>query len=417
MNDFLAYAVVLLLLIVSIGYFNEKVTGLTYEISLMLFSVVIGAIITITVSLVKGTSVSELLSGIQVFNIEEFLMKGVLCFMLFAGSCHMKLSDFRRLKRPVGILAIVCTLLGAVFYGLLFYGLASVLKLSLSLPMCLMFGSIIAPTDPIAATSILNKFGLPKDIGFLIEGESLLNDGVGVALFVCFSGMVTQTADEGFFEVMLREIAGAVIIGSIVTFTLFIIFRSTSDNKRRIFISLLTVALSYWLCEIFSCSGAIASVVCGVLFAALRGREEENGKKLELTEFDGFWEILDCFMNSILYVILGLSFVRILQMPMVIILSAAAIVLNLISRAGSLMCSTFIMGNIPDGFNRINFVKLLTWGGLRGGLSIALAMSTASMLSADIYHIVLGCTYAVVFFTTVIQGLSMKKVYDGIAKA
>ena len=103
--------------------------------------------------------------------------------MLFAASCHMKLSDFRQQARQVTVLAFVCTLLGALFYGGMFYGVSMLLGLNLSLPVCLMFGSIIAPTDPIAATSILAKFGLPDKISFLIQGESLLNDGVGVALF------------------------------------------------------------------------------------------------------------------------------------------------------------------------------------------------------------------------------------------
>lgn len=412
MLDFLPYTVIALLLIVLIGYFNEKVTRLTYEISLMLYCVLIGGILVFIIAASINTSVSELLGRFMFFNIEDFLMQGVLCFMLFAGSCHMRLSDFRRLARPVSVLSFLCTFLGAVFYGLLFYGVSYLLNLSFSLPMCLMFGSIVAPTDPIAATSILNKFGLPEDTSFLIEGESLLNDGVGVALFVCFSGMVTKSSGGSFFAVMARELLGAVLIGAVVTSVFFAIFKRTEDRKRQIFISLLMVSLAYSLCEIFNCSGAIASVVCGVLFSAFRDREETWRGMKGLEEFDSFWEVIDNLLNSILYVILGLSFIRILQMPSVFILSVAAIVCNLIGRFSSLYTSTFFMGGLPDGFGKLNFSTLLTWGGLRGGLCIALAMSTKPMISSEIYHIVLGCTYAIVFFTTVIQGLTMKKVYS-----
>ncbi len=414
MSTFLPCVTALLLLIVLIGFFNEKVTKLTYEISLMIFSVVIGGIVVLLGAGVKSVPVLALLSDVRVFDLESFLMKGVLCFMLFAGSCHMKLGDFKRLARPVGILAGIATLFGAVFYALLFFAASSALGLHFSLPVCLMFGSIVAPTDPIAATSILKKFGLPKDTGFLIEGESLLNDGVGVALFVCFSGLVVQNSENGFFAVMAREVLGAVLIGAAVTSLFFLIFRRTEDNKRRIFVSLLTVALSYWLCECFSCSGAIASVVCGVLFSALISREEENGRKIELREFDDFWEILDNLLNSVLYVILGLSFIRILQMPMVLLLSLVAVAGNLLGRFGSVYLCTFLMGTLPDGYNRLRFSELFTWGALRGGLSIALAMSAQPMLSEEIYRIVLGCTYAIVFFTTVIQGLTMKKVYENV---
>ena len=444
MTNLLNYIVLLLSLIVLIGYFNEKISKLTYEIALMIYASVIGAVLAFIAAAFRDTTVSELLYEIRVFDLEDFLMKGVLCFMLFAGSCHMKLRDFKRLMRPVGVLAVLATFLGAVFYGLLFFAVSSLLGLSFSLPMCLMFGSIVAPTDPIAATSILNKFGLPGDISFVIEGESLLNDGVGVALFVCFSGMVTKEAEGGFFTVLFREILGAVVIGAVVTVILFQLFSRTKDSRRKIFISLLSVSLAYFLCEKLECSGAIASVVCGVLYAnlielrrfpreivrlggnfsshrfGLQGRpnqflkEKEKGEIPELSEFEGFWEILDNLLNSILYVILGFSFVRILQMPNVILLSVFAILCNLLARSGSLFFSTFLIGPLPDNYDRKSFVKLLTWGGLRGGLSIALAMSTNSMLPDEIYHIVLGCTYAIVFFTTVVQGLTMRKVYERI---
>ncbi len=412
---FLGYAVLLLFMIVVIGFFNEKVTKLTYEIALMIFSIVVGVIVTIIAVMLKGTTVSDLLSEIRVFDLEGFLMEGVLCFMLFAGSCHMKLKDFKRLMRPIGVLAIIGTLLGTVFYGLLFFAVSVALGLSFTLPMCLMFGSIVAPTDPIAATSILNKFGLPKDLSFVIQGESLLNDGVGVALFVCFSGMVmNDRSGGGFFQVMFKEILGAVIIGVVVSLILFQIFQRTQDSRRRIFVSLLSVVLSYFLCEKFGCSGAIASVVCGVMYATLIGREEEKNGDMKLEEYESFWETLDNLLNSILYVMLGFSFVRILQMQSVIILSVAAIICNLIARSGSLLCSTYVLGPIPDGFDRKGFVALLTWGGLRGGLSIALAMSAGTMLPEDTYYIVAGCTYAIVFFTTVVQGLTVKKVYEKV---
>ena len=414
---FLIFSVFILSAIVLLGFFNEKVSKLTYEIALMLFAVGIGAVITVVAVLSTGTSLSDVLSRATSFNIEKFLMDGALCFMLFAGSCHMKLSDFKRLARPVGVLSIGATLLGAVFYGLLFYGVSAALGLGFTLPMCLMFGSVVAPTDPIAATSILNKFGLPKDTSFIIEGESLLNDGVGVALFVCFSGMVTHESGDGFFTVMLREILGAAVVGLVVSIVLFQVFKRLSDEKLRIFTSLLSVALSYLLCEFFDFSGAIASVVCGVAFSYMRGKmEEKSPTKIELKQFDGFWEVLDSLMNSVLYVMMGLSFIRIMQMEHVIILSLCAIVCNFIGRFGSVYACTFFTGKLPDGYTKGRFSMLLTWGGLRGGLSIALAMSTVDMLPENIYHIVLGCAFAIAFFTTVVQGLTMRKVYARLSR-
>ena len=409
--------VVVISLVCLLGFFNEKVTKLTYEISLMLFSVVIGGILLLIVTLAKGTDIADVLPQSQFINIERFLMEGVLCFMLFAGSCHMKLSGFRQLARQISVLAFVCTLLGACFYGFLFYGASLLLGLNLSLPVCLMFGSIAAPTDPIAATSILSKFGLPKQLSFLIEGESLFNDGVGVALFVCFSGMATAGSSGGFFTVMLREILGAVAVGAVVTCLCFLLFRNTKSKTLGIFVTLMTVSVSYAICERLSFSGAIASVICGILFSYLRSRFCQNDDAEKAENFDSFWETLDVLLNSLLYVMLGLSFVHILQMEHVVMLSLIAIAANFIARCGSLSISSLLMGKIPDGYDRLNFIKLLTWGGLRGGLSVALAMSTKELLPENIYSIILGGTYAIVFFTTVVQGLTMKPVYNRISRS
>ena len=191
MDHFLLLTAIVLGVIVVVGFLNERFFHLTYEIVLLLASVVVGAGMLLAGSALNHTSAGEILQQIQLFNLEDLLMKGVLCFMLFAGSCHLKLSQFREQAHAISVLAFFCTLLGALIYGFLFYGISLLFRIPLSLPACLMFGSITAPTDPIAATSILKKFGLPKRTGFLMEGESLLNDGVGVALFVVFSGMVT----------------------------------------------------------------------------------------------------------------------------------------------------------------------------------------------------------------------------------
>ena len=416
MSSVLPFIVIVMGLVVGLGFLNEKTFKMTHEIALMLLAVILGGVLFLLSRVIPGDNGIRLLTEFHVLDIENFLLNGFLCFMLFSGCCHMRIRDFKEQIRQVTVLSVVATLLAAVFYGLLFYGFSMLTGLNFTLPMCLMFGSIVAPTDPIAATSILKKFGLPRKTGFLIEGESLLNDGVGVALFVCFSGMVTAEKSGGFFEVFARELFGAIAVGVGVTLLTFLIFYFTKVKKIRIFTSIFAVSCAYLICEELNFSGAIASVVCGVLYSNFIIRAEKKGKKWDLEEYDIFWKIADNLLNAILYVILGLSFVRILQMEHVIILSLAAIVFNLLARAGSRGASSLIMGPIPDGFNRKQFVTIFTWGGLRGGLCIALAMSTQKMLSPHDYAIVLGCTYAIVFFTTVVQGLTMSRVYHKITR-
>ncbi len=417
MEKFLPELVIMLLIIVVIGYVNEKALHMTYEISLLLFSVCIGVVFLLVLMNMQGKTAADVVSELHFVNIEDFLTHGFLCFMLFSGCHNMKLRSFEKHARIVTLLSIGATLLGAIFYGLLFFGASKLIGLSLSLPLCLMFGAITAPTDPIAATSILNKFHLPSSISFIMQGESLLNDGVGVAVFVCFSAMVKATKSQGFFVVFFRELGGAIVVGLLVTAICFPLFIRTTEEFRRVFISLLAVSAAYVLCEVFNFSGCIASVVCGVMFSTMRDRAIANGRQLDLQKFDDFWEMLDVLLNSLLYVMLGMSFLRILSMPHVILLSVIAICCNLIGRYCSVGSMTWFAGKLPDGYNKRNFTSLFTWGGLRGGLCIALAMSTSSMLSADTYHIIIGCTYAIVFFTTVIQGLTMPPVYRRIDKS
>ena len=418
MTSFLLSVVILLALVVFVSFFNEKITKLTYEISLMLIPVaIVGVITVISIALNGYDYVVTIIESLNIFNIEAYLIDGVLCFMLFAGACHAKLLDFKKHAKTITLLAIVSTFLCSIFYGILFYLVNILLGLGMSIPMCLMFGSIVAPTDPIAATSILKKFNLPKNISFLMEAESLLNDGVGVALFVCFSGMVSAESSSRVVPLMLKELLGATIVAIIVSTICLIVFKNTSMKTQQIFVSLLAVSTSYIACEHFGFSGAIASVVCGVLFSAFVNFEEYKGNKMELEEFNTFWEVLDSLFNSVLYILLGLSFIHILQMEHVLLISVACIMINLLGRSASVFVAALLNGKLPDNYDKYNFTKLLAWGGLKGGLSVALAMSTHDFLPENIYYIILGGTYAIVFFTTVVQGLTIPRVYDSIKKS
>lgn len=415
MTDFLPLIIALLFLVIVFNVINRKFFHFSYEIALMLFATVLGAIYVATSKYFFDTSIIRLMQKLQPINIESFLMDGALCFMLFAGACHLKITDFFKQARSVGIYSFLATFLGAIIYGLVFYAISSAFSLSLSLAECLMLGSIISPTDPIAATSILNKFGLPQKTGFLIEAESLLNDGVGVAVFVCFSGMViaNATPDSSVFSVLIHQLAGAMVIGALVSFVCLNLLSKEDDFKQRIYISLLCVSLSYLLCQYFNCSGAIACVVCGIMFSDWREKQSEEIRE-SFANFDVCWEAIDHFLNSVLYVIMGLSVLMIMNMNAVLVICLATIFSNLIGRGASVYICTFFIKEIPDKFSRNGFTFLLTWGGLRGGLCIALAMSTQNIVSEVHFQYIMGATYAIVFFTTVIQGLTLKRIYRWI---
>ena len=213
---------------------------------------------------------------------------------------------------------------------------------------------------------------------------------------------------------MLRELLGAIVVGFVISWLAFRIILHTDDVHRRVFATILAVAAAYLICEWLGCSGAIASVICGITFSALRDRHAD--KLADLSEFDGFWDMVDVLLNSVLYVIMGLTFIRIVQMPLLPVLSLAAIIVNFIARYGSVWVGSCLLHPLPAGYTRGKFSLLFTWGGLRGGLGIALAMSTSRLVTTDQYHIILGTIYAIVFFTTVVQGLSMSAVYKKLSK-
>ncbi len=406
--------VLILLFIVLLGFINEMTLKLPTEIALMLYALIVGIIFLIVDMCSANTILDDFRARMHSVSLDDFLMHGVLCFMLFAGSCRMRKQDFRKSLKLITSLSLLTTLAGALFYGFLFYGVVYLLKLPLTLPMCLLFGSIVAPTDPIAATSILPKFGLPKETGFVIQGESLFNDGVGVALYVCFKSMLVKSADhQGFFQVMFRELFGAAAVGIIISLLLFQLFRTTHDEYRQISISLLAVASAYLICEYFGFSGAIASVICGITFGTETEKYAEK-HNVPMYAYHHFWEILDTLLNRILYVMLGLSFLPVLNIQHIFLMSIICIAINLIARSASVWVSCLLCHPLPDNFKVPQFITILTWGGMRGGLCLALAMESSRILSNDAYLIIIACTYIVIFFTTIVQGLTMPIIYKKI---
>ena len=176
---------VLALIISVIGFFNEKVTKFPYEIALLLYSSIIGLLLVIGLySISDFPRIHDLIDKIEGYDMQAFLVEGVLCFMLFAGSCHHKMKDIKNSLRHITVLAFVCTLLGALFYAGLFYGGTKLLGINLSIPVCLMLGSIIAPSDPIAEKGKSKNHGKPKKIQLLIQTDALINESEAVALFV-----------------------------------------------------------------------------------------------------------------------------------------------------------------------------------------------------------------------------------------
>ena len=413
----LSYFAIIALLIVLISVINEKWLHIQSDIVLILFSLGISILVLLLEQipalapyLVKVREQSD-------FDFASYLLDGVLCFMLFAGASRVSVTKFSQNIRTISLLALLSTVVSSAIYGLLFFAIAFICHMDMSLWTCILLGCIVSPTDPIAATGILNKLGMSKNVTSVIECESLFNDGTGVALFLFVKGILSQKSGGSFFYIMGKELFGAIAVAVIVSFLLFSLLRLTKDPIKHILISLTDVMLVYVICEHLGFSGVIASVVCGMCFAYMRSR---IARRLEVQDseqlYDNFWEVADGILNAALFVLLGLSVMNARSSHFLPVLLPAAIVTVMISRyAGVRTCTLFMdRKKMPGNYNGREFSMLMTWSALKGGLSLALALGTVEILSPEVYLTVLNTAYITIFFTVLVQGLTTKKVYRAI---
>lgn len=413
MDNILLYLVIILALVIVFGIVNEKLVKIPKDIALVLFAFIISAGLKLLSLTGLFSTENGFIGEFIHFPFEKFLLDGVLCFMLFAGASKVNVSRFRKNFLSISLLALLTTVLSSLLYGALFFGLSLLFGLNLDIWLCIMLGCIVSPTDPIAATSILNKCGLSKNVTSIIEGESLFNDGTGVALFICFRNIVTSTSDLSLPLLLAKELFGALLVGFVVSFVMFKLLKLTKDPIKHIFISLLTVSLSYVICEKVGFSGVIACVVCGMYFAyAMSKLEGWRSVVDEKDLYNDFWDVLDNILNSILFVLIGFAILYIPGNKNLFILICSAILLNLICRFVGVYISSLMIKRLPNNYSRIEFTSLLTWAGLKGGLSLALALTTKEYLSSEIYNIVLIVTFITIFFTIICQGLFTSKVYQ-----
>ena len=410
----LSYFAIIAFLIVLIGVINEKWLHIQGDIVLILFSLGISLLILILQQIPGAAPYTSEIRLQSKFNFAAYLLDGVLCFMLFAGASRVSVTKFSQNIRPISLLALLGTVVSSAVYGLLFYLAASVLHMDMSLWTCILLGCIVSPTDPIAATGILNKLGMSKNVTSVIECESLFNDGTGVALFLFVKGILSQKSGGNFFYIMGKELFGAIAVAIIVSFLLFSLLRLTKDPVKHILISLTDVMLVYVICEHLGFSGVIASVVCGMCFAYMRNRIARRLVVQDPEElYDDFWEVVDGILNAVLFMLLGLSVMNAQASCFLPVLFPVGIAAVILSRYAGVRSCTFFMerGRIPGNDSSREFSMLMTWSALKGGLSLALALGTAEFLSQEVYLIVLNTTYITIFFTVLVQGLTTKRIY------
>ena len=416
--NILLFLIIILAYIVVIGILNEKVFRLQSDIALIFFSLILSVILLILRYLLPIETLRIFTDNLGSFGFEEYLMDGVLCFMLFAGAGKVNMGKFKQNLKPICLLALLTTLISSFLYGMLFYLIAMLFKIPMDIWMCILLGCVVSPTDPIAATGILNKIGLSKNVCSVIENESLFDDGTGVTLFIFVRSVIIHSGDSNFAVLMFKEIVGAVAVALIVSWLLFKLMKLTRDPVRYILISLLDVSSVYMICEHLGFSGVIASVVCGMFFSYNMDKMERSVMVIDPKEYyRDFWEIIENILNSVLFVMIGMLVLDIKVSNYAPVVIPAAILILILSRSiGVFISSILTKNNIPGNYSMSEFVILMTWSALKGGLSLALALETAEYLPDAVYNIFINVAYVTIFFTVLVQGLSVRRVYFALEK-
>jgi len=353
----------------------------------------------------------ELLKGID-FN--ESLMQGMLSALLFAGALHVHLEELIKQKWVVAILASVGVIASTFMVGFASYGVFGLLGLDIPLIYCLLFGSLISPTDPIAVLGILKTVGAPKSLETKIAGESLFNDGVAVVVFLVLLSFVGGDAEGahgqldamGVAVLFGQEVIGGTVFGLAIGYITFRMLASIDNYQVEILLTLGLVLGGYAMASAMHISGPIAIVVAGLIIGN-KGRKHAMSDKTR-EHLDDFWELIDEILNAMLFVLIGLE-------VLVLTFDAQYLLAGVIMIPVVLMIR-FIAVGVPVSLLKLRhtftpkIVRILTWGGLRGGISIALVLT---LPAGEHREALLVTTYVIVIFSILVQGMTVGKLVKG----
>ena len=396
----------LMLLTAAFGWLNQIFFHLPSNIGLLSMGVIAAlAVLLVDVFFPGIQLVTDIGNVLQQIDFYEAVMHGMLAFLLFAGALHVDWPHLKRRMVPVAVMATLGVVISTIVVGVGFWGLARLFALDVPLAWALVFGALISPTDPVAVLSLLKAVRVPQLLEIEMSGESLLNDGVGVVLFTILLA-VAATGDNhvsviGAAGLFLLEAFGGGVLGLVTGYVAYRAMRAIDDYVVEVFVSLALVMATYMLAEKLHISGPIAVVAAGLLIGE-RGPADAMSENTRHYLFS-FWTLVDELLNSVLFLLIGLELIVVGVNLRFGWLAVCAVPVVLIARALSIgvpisvlrLRMRFIKGTIP----------VLIWGGVRGGISIALALSLPYVTQRPI---ILTATYAVVLFTIIVQGLTLK---------
>jgi monovalent cation:H+ antiporter, CPA1 family len=395
-------ASIVITLVAVFGYINHRFIKLPDAIGITAIGLVASLAIALLGRRFPQTSQwSE--QTIQSIDFPETVFHGMLGFLLFAGSLHINLADIAKEKWVIGILATAGVLLSTFIVGTGMYIASGAMGLNLAFVYCLLFGALISPTDPIAVLAVLRKVGVPKSLETKIAGESLFNDGTGVVAFLTILGVASAGHAEpvGATALLLaREVLGGIVVGLGVGLVGFALLKGVDSYAIEIMITLSMATAGYALAEALHTSAPIAAVVMGLLVG-------NQGRRLAMSETTrehlfAFWELLDELLNLLLFGLIGIEIVALHISVHHFLVGLIAIPIVLIARLVSVTVPLLLLSALrPTGEKAL---AIMTWGGLRGGISVALALTLPQFEGRDI---VITATYASVIFSILVQALTI----------
>jgi len=399
----LFHAMGLIVTLVAIfGYLNYRVVRLPDIIGITAIGLVVSIIVAVVGTFNHDVAqwAQRAVAGI---DFSEVVFHGMLGMLLFAGSLHVNLGDITREKWVILVLATVGVTLSTFIVGAGFYLAAALLDLHLPFIYCLLFGALISPTDPIAVLGILRKVGVPKSLETKIAGESLFNDGTGVVVFLTLLGVAAGGRDVAASEVLrllAEEVLGGVAVGLALGFLGYYLLKGIDSYAVEILITLALATAGYAVAESLHASAPIAVVLMG-LVVGNQGREFAMSEQTRQHLFS-FWELIDELLNLLLFGLIGLEVIALSLSANQLLPGLVAIPIVLLARWISVGLPVVAMSRF-----RVftpNTVRIMTWGGLRGGISVALALSLPAFAGRET---IVGATYVVVIFSILVQALTM----------
>jgi len=403
MNPY-AIASIILTLAVAIAYINHRFIKMQSTIAIMVGSLLL-SLIFILIQYLGIADIADATKKLLIrTDFHTLLLDGMLSFLLFAGSLSVDFSILKSRKWEIGILATISTVASVLIIGTLTYYLLPFIGITMPYLFCLLFGALISPTDPIAVLATFRQIGAPKKLEVCVAGESLFNDGVGIVIFLTlyqltFNGVSVTWGNVSLL--FLEQAVGGIAYGAILGFMAHKLMQKVDDRKMAILITLAVVTGGYSLALAANISGPLAMVVAGIFVGNKVRKNSKEGKTHDALEM--FWEVIDELLNAVLFLLVGFELLAINITDHRILAVVFAIPLVLFVR--------LITVAIPMKFIQLRrsrepyLISILTWGGLRGGLAVALALSLPPSKYRDL---IMGMTYGVVVFAVIVQGLTIK---------